>query len=135
MINVFLDVKPTPKGRPRFANGRVYTPKETKDAEKEIAVLVANHMLASRLKMVETAVVIEIIFYFALPKKVTQEEKMLCDIGMLYHSCRPDIDNLAKLVIDAIIGIALKDDGQVCKLVCEKKYAKSEGILLKMMEI
>ena len=41
-------------------------------------------------------------------------------------SVRPDIDKLARAVLDALTGIAFRDDGQVAELVCRKHYA-AEG--------
>lgn len=35
---------------------------------------------------------------------------------------RPDIDKLARAVLDGLTGIAFADDGQVIQLVCEKQY-------------
>jgi len=39
-----------------------------------------------------------------------------------------DIDNLAKLVLDALNGIIWEDDKQIVKLLAEKKYAEKEEI-------
>lgn len=35
---------------------------------------------------------------------------------------RPDIDKLARAVLDGLTGIAFADDGQVIRLSCEKQY-------------
>lgn len=37
---------------------------------------------------------------------------------------RPDIDNLAKFVLDVANGILYEDDNQVVSLVCKKRYGK-----------
>ena len=36
--------------------------------------------------------------------------------ALIYHSCKPDIDNLAKFVLDALNGVGYHDDAQVSKL-------------------
>jgi Holliday junction resolvase RusA-like endonuclease len=36
---------------------------------------------------------------------------------------KPDVDNLAKSVLDAINGVAYKDDNQIVDLVARKVYA------------
>lgn len=36
----------------------------------------------------------------------------------------PDVDNIAKVVCDALNGVAFFDDRQVCKLNIEKYYAE-----------
>jgi Holliday junction resolvase RusA-like endonuclease len=40
----------------------------------------------------------------------------------LYHTSKPDADNLSKLVKDALNGVFWKDDSQVCKLFVTKAY-------------
>lgn len=35
---------------------------------------------------------------------------------------RPDIDNLAKAILDALNGVAWEDDGLICNLSLEKRY-------------
>ena len=44
----------------------------------------------------------------------------------IWHSKKPDIDNLAKAVMDGLNGVAWSDDSKVIKLQCEKKYCGVE---------
>ena len=46
----------------------------------------------------------------------------------------PDIDNIIKIVLDAMNKFAFKDDTQVTKLEIEKKYAETPKIYLKIQE-
>jgi Holliday junction resolvase RusA-like endonuclease len=39
------------------------------------------------------------------------------------HTTKPDLDKLARAVLDALTGIAYADDAQVCALTCRKRYA------------
>lgn len=48
----------------------------------------------------------------SLPKKRT------------HHITRPDVDKLARAVLDALTGILLRDDSQVVELVASKAYAE-----------
>ena len=43
-------------------------------------------------------------------------------MALLHCSKRPDIDNYAKLVLDALSGVFYKDDSQVTALVVTKVY-------------
>lgn len=47
---------------------------------------------------------------------------------------KPDIDNIAKLVLDAMNKFAFKDDTQITKLEVEKKYGNEEKIVIKIEE-
>ena len=123
---MFLNVKPHPKARPRFAAGRIFSSPETVKAERDITILVINHMENNGLKITDKPLCMEVIFYFGLKGKA-QEYAM--------HSTRPDLDNCVKTVCDALNGIVYYDDGQVSRILCEKRYAKTEGVQLKITEI
>ncbi len=43
----------------------------------------------------------------------------------LFHTSRPDADNLSKFVKDALNGRFWRDDSQVCKLFVTKIYSTS----------
>ncbi|MCP4903015.1 MAG: RusA family crossover junction endodeoxyribonuclease [bacterium] len=45
-----------------------------------------------------------------------------------YHSYRPDIDKLARAVLDCLTGIVYEDDAQVCVLNMRKAYSDSPKI-------
>lgn len=45
-----------------------------------------------------------------------------------YVSTRPDVDKLARAVLDALTGVAFVDDGQVAELVCSKRYGARAGV-------
>jgi Holliday junction resolvase RusA-like endonuclease len=43
--------------------------------------------------------------------------------GRLHACCKPDVDNVAKLVLDALVKAnVLVDDTRVCRLACERVY-------------
>jgi len=44
----------------------------------------------------------------------------------LYHTGRPDTDNLAKAVLDSLTGIAWRDDAQVSQLTASKIYVAGD---------
>ena len=47
---------------------------------------------------------------------------------------KPDIDNIGKVVLDALNKFAFKDDNQVCKFTIQKKYSLIEKIYIKIEE-
>lgn len=48
---------------------------------------------------------------------------------------RPDIDNIAKLIIDCCSKIAFEDDKQICSLYAQKCFADREGISINIFKI
>ena len=105
MIVLTVPGEPVPKARARrSAAGGWYTPKETRDAEAAIAITVKAAMSRHGITLDDTS-----RFSVALAFYVTTKK-------------RHDIDNLAKLVLDACNGIVWKDDSQVDRLLVERHY-------------
>ena len=64
-----------------------------------------------------------------LPPKSTSKIKhaeMLC--GSLKPLKKPDVDNIVKVVADALNGVAYHDDTQIVSVSAKKVYAASEGL-------
>jgi crossover junction endodeoxyribonuclease RusA len=40
-----------------------------------------------------------------------------------HHTTKPDVDKLARGILDALTGILLRDDSQVVELLAQKRYA------------
>jgi len=122
------------KGRPRLNSytGTVYTPTRTKDYE----TLVEQYFLLKypRFKPFEGRVQVEISANFEVPKSAKKAEKELMLENKINPTKKPDIDNIVKIVLDAMNGIAFKDDTQITKLQVEKSYATSEGVLIRISE-
>ena len=47
---------------------------------------------------------------------------------------KPDIDNVVKIVLDAMNKFAFKDDTQITKIEVEKLYAAEEKLYVKIEE-
>ena len=123
------------KGRPRVNTytGNIYTPNTTKDYES----LIREYFLVNNKgfkKVIEGRVKINIIAYLKIPKSVKKQEveKMLNnEISPLK---KPDIDNIIKVVLDALNKFIINDDIQVSKIEAEKRYALEEKICIKIEE-
>lgn len=126
--------KITGKGRPRVNSytGIVYTPTKTKDYES----LIEQYFLLKypRFKQIEQRTKVSIIAYFDIPKSTKKSDIE----GMLNNEIsptkKPDIDNIVKIVLDAMNKFAFKDDTQITKLEVEKKYSNEEKIVVKIEE-
>ena len=117
------------KARPRAtrigSNIRMYTPKKTQGYEQLIkGCYIAKYGIHPTDKPVSVTIDITLAIPKATPKK--QREKMLC--GKYKATKKPDIDNVAKAVLDALNGIAYIDDKQVAQLILSKRYGETEGI-------
>lgn len=133
MAEVFVKCKPIGKARPRFMTmgGKVhtYTPKSTKDMEK----LIADEYKAQGGKNYgEKMVHITITAKYNPPKSLSKKKKSEL-FRQQYMNKAPDVDNIAKLVLDALNGVAYIDDRQVVSLFCEKIYTDDEpGLVIRV---
>jgi len=103
---------PRGKARPRFTkSGRAYTPAETVEAERTIATI--WKLKYPREKPLTGPVLLRFTAVFAIPKSFNAIQRQAAMDGKLYATCKPDFDNLAKLLCDSLNGIAFADDAQV----------------------
>lgn len=119
--SAFIPAKPTPKGRPRFANGIVYTPASTTNAEREIKQLLA------RLNIPKLDGELGLTLSFNITKARTSR--------LDYPHFGADIDNLAKLVMDAMNDVAYADDAHITHLYAHKQFASPEGIRIGLWQV
>lgn len=88
---------------------------------KELVVLAAGGAIMQCLArgLPEGPVEVRLTFVMPRPKKLKKG-------GRVPFSRKPDFDNLAKSLCDALNGHVWVDDSQVCRSVIEKWYAGSE---------
>lgn len=122
-IKFTIDGVPVPKGRPRFARrGKhvmAYTPDKTLQAERQVALIASQHVA----KPLSGAISVSLDFYMPIPKATAKSR--LPQIENSPHIKRPDADNLAKLVMDALNGLAWNDDSQIANLFITKQYSEN----------
>lgn len=102
------------KGRPRFTRrGHAYTPAETANAERAVlaAFLHETGLKGEGAPLFPAGpVAVEVAVFMPPPKDMPKRES-----GRPY-TVKPDADNVAKLVLDALNGHAWRDDSQVVDL-------------------
>lgn len=120
---VFFPFEPKPKGRPRFTkSGHAYTPKATSDYEKSIK----EYYMEQTDDFYNTAIKVKLIFHMPIPKSVSKKKRAQMESGEIKCTVHNgDADNLAKAVLDGILGVAYEDDCLITKLNIEKRYASS----------
>lgn len=107
---------PIGKARARSGKGGYYTPATTAAYERSVGW--TARPLFNR--PIEGPVRVEILAVFA-PAKSWTEHKKSSAIGC-YHTQKPDSDNVQKAILDALNGIAFKDDSQAADVRCVKTW-------------
>jgi len=120
--------KGRPRGRIRGKTVQMYTPERTEIGEAFARLCwvtqVGVTLLAGPLQ-------VRIITRKRIPRSWPDYLKNAAARGRKRPAGKPDADNLAKTILDALNGVAWIDDGQVVDLTISKRYAKpgeSEGV-------
>ena len=125
-----VDGKPQGKARARtFYNpklGRVQsmTPENTVLYENQIKHCYAQQAGARWFNKEPLAMCITA--FYPIPKSTTKKDRQLICSGKLFPTKKPDIDNIAKVICDALNGVAYGDDTQIIKLSILKAYTEEQ---------
>lgn len=109
---------------------RAYTPQETKDYEE----LIQQYFVIKYPKYIpiETRVSVKITACFSIPKNTSKKNTSLMLENIISPTKKPDIDNIVKIILDALNKMAFKDDNQITKLEVEKIYSTEDKIIIKI---
>ena len=119
---------PVGKARPRMntRTGRAYTPTKTKNYEYEIRRCFI--MKYPNFVSFEGRVRVTITAYFQIPKSTSKKKETEMLKNNISPVKKPDIDNIIKIVLDAMNKFAFKDDTQVTELSVSKLYNETPKI-------
>ena len=111
MVRLTIPGEPQGKGRHRAVRRgdhiATYTPRKTKDYEDEVRFCYRQEygdLMAFAVDEPVSATIVEMM------------------AGMVFPTKKPDTDNIAKIVLDALNGLAYPDDKQVVDLQVFKTY-------------
>lgn len=73
-------------------------------------------------------VTLRIVARFLPPKSISKKRQLDMLEGREYPLKKPDMDNIVKVVADALNGVAYNDDTQIVLVVAKKAYSANEGL-------
>lgn len=122
MVVFTVPGKPQGKARARTTKtGHTYTPKKTVMYEN----LVKTCFMESQPRQTwfdGEPLDVKIYARFPIPKSITKRHRMEIIVGHIMPTITPDADNIAKVICDALNGVAYYDDRQICRLEVNKEY-------------
>lgn len=122
MIEFTVPGEPVGKARPRLGRrGRVYTPAATKAHEE----LVRSSWLLAGGRRIEGPLAIHVVAETARPASHWLKGGGLSAAGRrsVVPTKKPDLDNVLKLVADALNGHAYQDDAWIVAATVERRWA------------
>ena len=123
MGKIIIDGKIKGKARPRFntRTGHAITPKDTVQYENWVKMCYREQQATKYLEGPLRAL---IVAYYKIPKSYTKKRVEAIRRGEEYPTKKPDLDNIAKIVLDSLNKIAYDDDAQIVELTVLKRYTE-----------
>lgn len=140
MIDFYVMGTPVAMPRPRVVRTpsgktRTYNSSKSSTYKQMIKIHAKNAMNKAHKSMTERPLKVSITFVFAPPKSYTKKKLKAIEEGALYYTKRPDLDNLAKTILDACNNVVYKDDSQVVTLSLNKEYGHADHVKINIQEV
>jgi len=120
------------RARTVWGGKRTYTPQKTADYEELIRW--SYRRVSKDIFDQEEPLEVCIVAWFKPPKSTPKYKACNMLKQLIYPTKKPDIDNIAKIILDALNGVAYKDDTQVIDLKVSKRYAKKASVAVIIQE-
>lgn len=127
---IVIPGEPQGKDRPRFSKiGHAYTTKRTADYERLIR-RTYREQYPSDSASAEEPVIVEILACFSVPRGESRKKRIAKLSGDILPTKKPDCDNIAKVICDALNGLAYADDKQIVRCTVAKQYEEDAHVLV-----
>lgn len=133
-IVIELAGEPRGKGRPRFvrATGMAYTPSGTRAYES--ALRLAAQESFGRRPPLDAPVRVLVLAVLPIPRSWPHSRRLAAAQGRIHPACKPDIDNLLK-VLDALNQVVWCDDKQIVEAHVVKAYGPRPSLRIEVEPI
>ena len=138
-IEFFVPGAPVGKGRPRAARRGtgvvMFTPEKTAGYEALVAAAASNAMRAEAGPLFTGPLEAVLEMRIPIPASWSKAHKAAALAGTELPTSKPDIDNVAKAILDACNGVVFRDDAQVVVLIATKAFSEEPGVRVVIREV
>ncbi len=137
MIAFTIPGAPQGKARARTCrNGHTYTPDNTVLYENLVKTELLRQCGRPRLSVDDRpALSMEIVAVYPVPASYSKHRRVAALAGDLLPTKKPDADNVAKIIADALNGLAYIDDAQITDLSVMKRYGEQPEVRVKLWTV
>ena len=133
-MTLIIPGKPMGKQRPRvLKSGITYTPQRTVNYETLVKEIFATECKLK--KPSEKPIRLEIRAYFQMPQSISKKKREEMLKGKIRPTQKPDVDNIVKIIADALNGLAYLDDKQIISCNVEKYYSDTPRVEINIEEV
>lgn len=130
---------PVGKARPRVVGGHAYTPDKTAAYEDRIRLAykraVKDRPEEERTFGMDAQLSLTVSAFYRMPKRVNKELREAMMSFRERPRKKPDLDNILKVVADALNGLAYHDDSQIVSMSATKYWSHDPYILIGITEV
>jgi Holliday junction resolvase RusA-like endonuclease len=120
-----------PKARAGRNGQQSFTPKRNAAFEANIRAIGAVAMAKAGQAPSCDACRVEMAFERCIPKSWSKKKAL--EMRGLPITGRPDIDNLAKAILDALNGVTYEDDAQVSDLHVTRRWGETDSVRVRIL--
>jgi Holliday junction resolvase RusA-like endonuclease len=129
MISIIIPGKPIAKARPRFARrGKFVKTYSAQETEESLMMWEVYRQLPDGWQPLKCPIKIITNFYLPRPKAhygTGKNAGKLKSSAPLFHTQKPDVDNLQKMVYDCLNGVVWGDDATIYNATANKMYSEN----------
>ena len=139
MIHFKIEGRGVPQGRPRAvrmgAGVRMYDPPKSKAYKQMVSARVRSYMKINGIQTITEPLAVHLNFYFTPPKSYSKKRIRAIEAKEELFTKKPDLDNLAKSILDSCNNLLFKDDSQIVGLTIGKHYGHEDYVDVKVQII
>ena len=139
MIHFKIEGRGQPQGRPRAvrmgAGVRMYDPPKSKAYKQMVSAKVRSYMKINGIQTITEPIAVHLNFYFTPPKSYSKKRIRAIEAKEELFTKKPDLDNLAKSILDSCNNLLFKDDSQIVGLTIGKHYGHEDYVDVKVQII
>ena len=127
-----VDGVPQGKGRartfynPKRGKMQSMTPEKTVLYENLVKISFAQQADKDARWFNKEPLSMNITAFYPIPASTSKKNRQLMCCGKIHPTKKPDIDNVAKAICDALNEVAYGDDTQIVKLIVTKAYTQEQ---------
>lgn len=119
------------KGARQSGPSTRFTPEKQREAMRALGLT----WKALRERKLSGPLKLEILCVYAIPAGWPRVKREAAQRGMVWHTAKPDWDNLGKLVSDALNQVAFDDDSQIAMCTVAKRHGSPERTVIRLTEL
>lgn len=121
--------KPCGKARPRVTRNGAFNTKQTRGYEAKVQESFFC-TYGTEAEVFSGPVVVTVDAYYPIPKSTPKRDLVAIKNGDHYPTKKPDIDNVFKIIADALNGVAYQDDKQIIKAQLSKRFGNVPKVVV-----